>query len=360
MSQEAILETGKCRRGGAGKDLFKEANAKDLGGGKILLTYPDGVKNKDIAKGRQYHYRYITRTINGFVNTRCKNIALLHCTFYCLPGMGVVSQFTENITMQRVDVVPRPGTIRTCPAWADCFHFSGCRGDILVESCNFSGMQDDAINVHGTYLRLMEKTGPNLVLVRFGHSQTYGFAAFQPGDRVEFVDYRTLRHYAPNTVTGVERKDDWAWLLTLAEPVADFGKNDVIDNVTWYPNLTVRNCTVTLDPVRGFLITTRGKVLVEGCTLTRTEMEAIRIADDARGWFESGPVRDVTIRNNKFIACGNITVNPEIDKADPALPVHENVRILDNNFEGGGIFARSVKGPDCQREPVHRTSPIPP
>jgi polygalacturonase len=263
--------------------------------------------------------------------------------------MALVSQFCENITFERVNVVPRPGTIRTCPAWADCFHFSGCRGDILVDSCRFSGTQDDPINVHGTHLRLVERTGPNQVLVRFMHPQTYGIAAFQPGDQVEFVDHRTLRAYSANSVTGLQRKTDKEWLLDLTKPVAAFGKDDVVDNISWYPNITLRNCTVDTDSCRGFLITTRGKAMVEGCTFTRTQMSAILVEDDAEGWFESGPVRDLTIRNNKFIQCGQnghpvIWLNPHNSDSDPSLPVHENIRILDNFFDGGGISAKSIKG----------------
>ena len=325
-------------------DLFSSAEAADLGAGKVSLTYKKG--NFDMRKGMQFQFRNVGRDTTSVVNTRCKDIVFRDCNFYSLPGMGIVSQFTENITFQHVGVVPRPGTIRTCPAWADCFHFSGCKGDILVDSCKFSGTQDDAINVHGTHLRLIEKTGPNRVLVRFIQPQTYGFAAFQAGDNVEFVNHKTLRAYAANSVTGIERKNDKDWLLTLTQPAAEFGTNDVVDNISWYPNITVRNCTVDTDSCRGFLITTRGKALVEGCTFTHTQMNAILVEDDAEGWFESGPVRDLTIRNNNFIQCGNpaISLNPHNGNSDPLLPVHENIRIENNFFLDGGITAKSIKG----------------
>lgn len=343
MVQQAIPETGRCWRMNRW-DPFSSARAEELGSGKVRLTYASG--NLGMVQGRQFQFRNTTRDTTSAVNTRCRDVAIRYCNFHSLPGMGIVSQFTENLTFRRVDVVPRPGTLRTCPAWADCFHFSGCRGSILVDSCNFSGTQDDPINVHGTHLRLVEKVGPNQVLVRFMQPQTYGIAAFQPGDKVEFVHHRTLRGYAQNTVTGLERKTDKDWLLTLANPAADFGKDDVVDNVSWYPDLTIRNCTVTMDSCRGFLITTRGKALVEGCTFTGTAMSAILVEDDAEGWFESGPIRDLTIRNNRFLGCANpvVCINPHIGNDDPALPVHENIRIENNFFDSGGISARSVKG----------------
>jgi hypothetical protein len=215
-----------------------------------------------------------------------------------------------------------------------------------VDSCSFSGSQDDPINIHGTHLRIIEKTGPNQVLLRFMQPQTYGIAAFQPGDKVEFVNAGTLRSYASHTVAGIERKTDKDWLLTLAEPVGDIGKDDAVDNISWYPDVTIRNCTVTMDSCRGFLITTRGKAVIEDCVFTRPDMSAILVEDDAEGWFESGPVRDLTIQNNKFIGCGNpvVSINPHNNNDDPALPVHENIKILNNQFAGGGISAKGVKG----------------
>ena len=346
MAQEALPETGKCWRLGQW-DPFSTAQAEDLGGRRVRLTFKSGAGG--MAKGQQFQFRNVDRDTTSAVNMRCKGIVFRDCNFYALPGMGIVSQFTENITFERVNVVPRPGTIRTCPAWADCFHFSGCRGEVLVDSCNFSGTQDDPINVHGTHLRLIEKIAPNQVLVRFMHPQTYGFAAFQPGDEINFVNHVNLRAYATGKVKAIEKRTDKDWLLTLAEAVPQFAPDDVVDNISWYPNLTVRNCRVTMDSCRGFLITTRGKVLVENNTFSRTTMSAIEINDDANSWFESGPVRDVTIRRNKFIQCGNpvIRIMPENHTAKPDEPVHMNIRIYDNFFDLAGdtaIAAKSVKG----------------
>ena len=343
MVQDLNLETGECRRQRIGDPLATDI-AEPLSGNRVLLRFPSG--NPGFSQGYQYQFRNIVRDTTSGVNSRCKDIVFRDCSFYALPGMGIVSQFTENVTFQRVSVVPKPGTIRTCPAWADCFHFSGCRGKILVDSCTFSGTQDDPINVHGIHLRLIKNLGENQVLVRFMHHQTYGFTAFQAGDSVEFVSHVNLLAYASAKVAGIERRTDTDWVLILDRPVPEFKANDVVDNITWYPDVTIRNCTVDRDSCRGFLISTRGKVLIEGNTFANTEMSAILIADDANSWFESGPVRDVTIRRNRFLKCGEpvLQIHPENQTANPEEPVHSNIRILDNTFESGGISARSVRG----------------
>lgn len=352
MVQQASPENGHCWRMGQWNPF--DALAEDLGAGRVRLTYKSG--NMGIVKGRQFQFRNVNRDTVGAHNNRCRDIVFRDCEFHALTGMGFVSQYTENITLQRVDVAPPAGTIRTCPAWADCFHFSGCRGDILVDGCRFSGTQDDPINVHGTHLRIIGKTGDNQLHLRFMQSQTYGIAAFQPGDEVAVISHAALRERPGSPrrkVVSIEPKPGDAtrkdWLLTLDGPVPEFDPNDVIDNVSWYPNITIRNCHVDTDSCRGFLITTRGKALVENCTFVRTHMSAILVEDDAEGWFESGPISDLLIRNNRFIQCGQdgspvVWINPHNAAPKPEAPVHENIRIEGNFFDGGGISARSVKG----------------
>lgn len=352
MAQQAIPEEGRCWRMGQW-DPFTSAKAENAGASPagrslVRLVYAKG--NMGMVKGRQFQFRAVERSVVTAHHTRSKNITMRHCDFHAFTGMAIVSQFTDGLTFDHVRLAPEKGTLRTCPAWADNFHFSGCRGQITVNDCVFSGNQDDPINVHGTHLRILRKTADDQLLLRFMQPQTYGFAAFAPGDEVAVISHGTLRELpgnprrkvvaiapSPSDPTGHE------WLLTLDGPAPAFGDNDVVDNITWYPDLTVRNCKVDMTSCRGFLITTRGKVVVEGCAFAHCGMAGILVEDDAKGWFESGPIRDLLIRGNTFIGCG-IQINPHNSNRDPSQPVHENIRIQDNVFDGGDISAHSTKG----------------
>ncbi|MEI6178227.1 MAG: right-handed parallel beta-helix repeat-containing protein, partial [Verrucomicrobiota bacterium] len=345
--QKFDLKERRCRRfrtpRGWDAQGQSQASARDLGGRKVRLDYPNG--ESGLEPGHQYHFRNTKRDSVGVHNARCKDIVFRDCDFYALTGMGFVSQFTENITYQRVNVAPPRDTIRTCPAWADIFQFSNCRGDVLVDTCRLSGMQDDAINCHGTYLRIVEKTGDNRLLVRFMHPQTYGFAAFVPGDEVAVICHSKLREYAGNPhrkVTAIERKSDRDWLLTLDGTSPHFGDNDVIDNITWHPNITVRNNHVSVDPVRGILLTTPGKAVIENNTFQRCALAAVSMSADSTKWFESAPVRDVLICGNTFIECG-VCVDPAIESVKQEEPIHQNIRIIDNHFDGAGVNATGAR-----------------
>ncbi|MEO5714412.1 MAG: hypothetical protein ABIT37_13070 [Luteolibacter sp.] len=348
MVQQAIPAEGHAWRRGFGWDPFTPSVAVELAPGKVQLTCGKGSGAYGMAPGHQYQFRRITRDSVGVHNVRSKDIAFRDCDFYALTNMGIVSQFTDGITLQRVRVAPPKGTIRTCPAWGDVFHFSNCKGDILVADCVESGTQDDAINCHGTHLRIVGKPAENQLKLRYMQPQTYGFAPYVAGDEIAVIDHNKLRERPNNPrrgVTACEQSDQEGknWTVTLDGPAPAFNPDNVVDNITWHPNMTVRNNFVTMDSCRGYLITTRGKVVVENNTFNRCHMPGILIEDDARGWFESTCVRDMTIKNNTFTGCG-IEINPQTVSGDPKEPVHENIRIENNTFDGGGISAKSVKG----------------
>ena len=63
---------------------------------------------------------------------------------------------------------------------------------------------------------------------------------------------------------------------------------------------------------------------------------------DSLNWFESAPVRDVLIRGNTFIECG-VCVNPAIESVKPEEPIHENIRIIDNDFDRAGVNAMGAR-----------------
>ncbi len=303
-------------------------------------------QNPGFTAGRVIQFRETFRDCAaGFVR-RSRNIVWRDCAYHFMGGMGIVSQFSEDLTFDHVAFAPRPGSGRTTSSWADMLHFSGCRGRIVVADCEMSGSHDDPINVHGTHLRITGQPASHQILLRFMHGQTYGIEAFVPGDEVEFVSHLSLRAYATNVVTAVEAKGDKEVLITLASPCpADIEANDVVENITWTPSVEVRNCRVSVDSCRGFLLSTRQPVLIENNVFLKTGMSAILIADDANSWFESGPVRDVMIRGNTFIKCSEPVVNiaPENHTVNPDAPVHRNIRIMNNTFDLAGDMAISAK-----------------
>lgn len=279
-----------------------------------------------------------------------KNVTLegVHLAF--LGNFGIVGQMTENITYRNLTFEPEAGSGRTCAGFADFVQMSGCKGKITIENSRFLGAHDDPINIHGTHLAVTDYPAPNQVSVKYMHPQTYGFQSFLPGNQIEFIDAHSLMSLAPAKVKKAEMKNEREILITLDKNIPQTirdKKELVVENVTYTPEVLIRNNYFARIPTRGILVSTRRKVLIENNTFFRMQMSGILIADDARSWFESGMVRDVTIRNNNFMECGGpvILISPENDRNEGY--VHRNIAITNNRFQLTGtnaIFAKSVDG----------------
>jgi len=259
-------------------------------------------------------------------------------------GMGVVSQFCENISIDSVVIKPEEKSGKTCSAWADILHFSGCRGMIDINNCFLSAANDDAINVHGTYLKIIEKLFAKQIKVRFMHNQTYGFDAFKAGDSVDFIHPASLLSFGKNLITATKKLNDKEILLTLQKPVPSDSLNDaVVENISWTPQVRIQNTTITKIPTRGILVTTRRKVIIENCTFQRVHSNAVLVEDDAASWYESGMVKDLTIRKNNFVECGEpvISIHPE-NKVNQGA-VHQNISIINNKFILNDAIAMSAQ-----------------
>lgn len=70
--------------------------------------------------------------------------------------------------------------------------FSGCKGKIVSKNGLYEGMMDDAINVHGTYLKVIKRVDDHTLIGRYMHDQSWGFEWGRPGDDVQFVRSETM------------------------------------------------------------------------------------------------------------------------------------------------------------------------
>lgn len=123
--------------------------------------------------------------------------------------------------------------------------------------------------------------------------------------------------------------------LTLSSPLSSEvmqQKDLVVENVTWTPEVRITNNYFARVPTRGILITTRRKSLIEGNTFYGMQMSGIFVADDGLSWYESGPVHDLTIRQNTFLNCGEPIISIDPENREYKGAVHKNITIEENYF----------------------------
>ncbi len=300
------------------------------------------MKNKDVALpvGCTLQTRNIIRDQTGSLFQRCRKLIFENLRIKFMHGLGMVSQFCENVTYRNCDLTPAEG--RTVASTADFFQFSGCRGNLVIENCRAWGAHDDYVNVHGTHLRIIEQNG-NRLTVRFMHGESWGFQAFEVGDELEFIKWNTLKPFGSVTVTAYEKINDTDIVITVEGdiPVLELEK-DVVENATWTPCLYVRNCDFGPTSGRGILCTTRGEVIIENNRFRNLWGPALLIEDDCNFWFESGYTKEIVFRNNNVIGCdfGNTWENSPVIRYTPKVMdenseefVHGRLVLENNRFE---------------------------
>ncbi|MDO4163818.1 MAG: right-handed parallel beta-helix repeat-containing protein [Bacteroides sp.] len=307
------------------------------------------------ALGHTLTIRDIIRDQVGMFLYESSDVTLDSIGMHYMHGLGIVSQYTRNITMHAVSCTPREGSGRLLASSADFMHFSGCSGRISILDCRYAGAQDDPINVHGTNLRAIEQPADSTLVLRFMHGQSYGYNAYFVGDTVAFVHASTMQRFATARVASVHRLTDRTMQVKFdrAVPRTLELNHDCVENLTCTPEVEIRRCYFTRTSTRGTLMTTPRRVVIADNTYYKTGMSAILIEGDAEGWYESGPVCDVLIQNNTFIDCAYnggphhavIALNPSNKVVDEHKPVHRNVRIVGNTFRTAGnpvLYAKST------------------
>ena len=252
----------------------------------------------------------------------------------CL-GMGFIAEFCHNITLDKFSTIRKQNQYYT--ANADATHFVHCTGLIKVENGVFEGQLDDALNIHGIYVRILEKLGTNELLVKQMHFQATGLNIFDKGDKVQMLKTDTLLPYTQKTVKEVVKINDEISKIVFVEDIDDVAVNDDVENLTKSADLIFRNNVVRNNRARGMLIATKGKVLIEN-NYYHTSGCAILFEADGQYWFESGATTFVEIKNNEFDKCKHGAWGDAVlefakrEKVEDGKYYHGKVNIVGNKF----------------------------
>ncbi|SDW30231.1 Right handed beta helix region [Lutibacter oricola] len=219
-------------------------------------------------------------------------------TVFAAGGMGVIAERCENITLNKFIVTSRSD--RNFATRADATHFLGCKGLIKVENCLLEHMMDDGINVHGAYIKVEKYLGEKTFLCEISHKQQWGLVFAEPGDKIMLTSRETVLPIYETTVTKAKILNEKRVLITVSDVPAKMPTGPLsFENITWNPDLIMRNNTIRDNRARAALITTKGNVLIEN-NFFSSQMHGILIEGDNKAWYESGGVRDITIINNTF------------------------------------------------------------
>lgn len=295
------------------------------------------------------------REIPGFIVQNSEDIHLSDINVYKTGAMALIAEKSTNISLDSFNTALQEGSDRMLSSSADATHFINCSGLIRMENCKFESMLDDATNVHGTYMYITDILAGNKFGASFGHYQQEGFDFGNVGDSIVFVDRTNLMTLGKGKIKTIDKVNENYYIITSDIDVSKYDnpENIAIDNISHYANVHINNCSVKYNRARSLLISTSGNVLIENCYFA-SMMAGIRICGDANYWFESGAVKNVTIKNNTFDNLGIgghspqaiLQIDPVIPKAERGKGFYHGKIVFENNkintFDNQVIYALSV------------------
>lgn len=307
--------------------------AKKLGGNKVRI-YLDGIKG---TVGNTLVFAAAHRNYSSVIVSDSKNIAIDHVTIHHAGGMGVIAQRTHNVSVLNCKFAPSQGRIVSCTA--DATHFVNCTGKVELGHSTFTNQMDDATNIHGVYVQVVERLSPTEIYVRLKHFQQFGFDFLKKGTRVELVQGKSLITKGEALVLESERLNKEITRVKLDTPLpVGIGIGDVLGDMQQLSEVHIHHNYIGKNRARGMLLNSRGKIVVEHNTF-HSPGAAILFEGDARYWFEQGGVRECIIRNNLFDNClygvwgkAVIDVGAGISDNKEESRYNRNIQVYDNIF----------------------------
>ena len=302
------------------------------------------------------------RETAGAFTWESKNVTCNNVSVHYMHGFGWLMQMSEDLYYYNCNFMPRKNSGHITVSFADILHASGSKGDIVIDGCQFSNSHDDPINLHGTFTRVESiNSSNNTATLKYIHAQQGGFPQYHVGDKVQFFTRDTLQstdNEKQYTVAEVlsnpgENGNDLRTMVVRFEESLPSNLTErvsgepryVAENVTYAPKVTIRNSTFKNVPTRGILCTTRNEVIIENNVFLNMSMATIFLSNDSNQWYESGPIRNMTIRGNTFYIKNKsypgwsskpaILIHPVVKSNSlPAKnqPVHKNITIDGNTF----------------------------
>jgi hypothetical protein len=326
---------------------FFKGKATEISSGVIRFNGPFKWERKPHVNEiiTMYHGIYVVCT---FDYDRCKDVKMKNVTIYHGGSMGVKATFTENISIDKVDIVARKSKGRLFSNMADGFHLKGCKGLIKIENSEYNGGGDDYMNVHNMYCLVNDVINKNTLEV-LSLKGTF----FAEGDKVWFVNHKTGQRAAMGKVKSIKLKKGNFYTgvldIEFEENLPEFiGEDDAIESAEWLAEVEIRNNKILKrHRATGIRVTTPKRVVIEN-NYFNTAGTAILIEGDFQFWLESGAVDNMVIQNNVFDDCltsgsklggkwewgeAVITITPSFrPNAENSLPYHRNIIITNNKF----------------------------
>lgn len=250
-------------------------------------------------------FRHHPRTAPAVYAVDSKDVGCEDIRIHHAPGMGFLAERCENISLHRMQVLPRRETGRCFSVAADAAHFVNCSGRIRLQDCRFENQMDDGVNVHGIYAVVCRRLDARRLQLGWGHVMQEGVPFAKERDELALMKADSLKPFWQGKVRSFRMDEEGKMEVEMEDDLPSLPAGRLVaENMTDSPAVFLENCMFRGNRARGVLLTCR-KALVERC-LFETSGAAVYLEGEARYWYESGAAGELTFKNNRFVNCSYI------------------------------------------------------
>ncbi|WP_297101211.1 right-handed parallel beta-helix repeat-containing protein [uncultured Draconibacterium sp.] len=297
--------------------------------------------------------QHATPTHAGVFISKSDNITIENLRLFHAPGSGILAQNSKNLEFNQYQAIPNRSKILYFGGGFDGLQIVNCQGNILIDNCTFEGIVNEPVNVHNISVQVEEVLSDNQVKCSYLDKQSKIQNWARPGDVVNFIGTNTS-----NTVKTITDIDKEHFSLQFEMPVpSNLKAGDILENLSWTPDLTIKNSNFKSSRASGLVLATSGKVEIENNTF-ESSGSAILITGNANTSLKTGAATDVSISGNSFTSLCNtssyryseavISIYPIIPAIKDDTPAyHRNISIQNNQFNPFDyplLYALSVEG----------------
>jgi hypothetical protein len=277
------------------------------------------------------------------------------------PGMGILENTGQGgMVLQKVSIVPGPRpqgatTDRLVSTNSDGSHFITVERGPTIQDCTFANTSDDAVNVHGFYYYVVQKTGPRRYLL--SPKWDVGLMA---GDVIETCENGTFRSLGRTKIVALTKRK----VPELKAKIAQVWKNrspttqpDLVYDIELQQDLPLKIADAVTSVSRigagtairrcsfhacGHVVVKSPNSVVEDNQFSYSSTIALQAGSDIGFWSESGFAENLTLRNNRFTH--SITGANELSDGSSALGAiyigmspPEGAKGFQNNFQNRNV-----------------------
>jgi hypothetical protein len=278
---------------------------------------------------------------HSIVMNACRSPRISDVTIHAGGGMGIVGGQNDQILIERLRILPTPGSRRLMSICADGVHLGHSTGSVTINDCLMAAMGDDCININSSYLRVMERLDARTLTVsKYANRPFSPVEASVPFTRVGLASGHTLAPIGEATIISSEIARDRETLHFQSDLPRDFQPGDVLSNLSSHANLSVSRCRFPGNRARGILA--HANATIENCSFANQTSDAILLAPDLY-WLEGPEAAQVRIVDNTMIdvqrgggSRGAIRISVDVPAGNNADFVDHNIEIRGNHIIGPG------------------------